>query len=106
MLAEKAETILTRGILTTRPRDFYDVYILCKTKNFNKEIFREALKATAEHRGTLKKISGNSAIISTISEIETNDGLKMQWKKYQKKFSYAKEISFEETISVLKSLFQ
>lgn len=106
VLAEKAETILTRGILTTRPRDFYDVYILCKTKNFNKEIFREALKATAEHRGTLKKISGNSAIISTISEIETNDGLKMQWKKYQKKFSYAKEISFEETISVLKSLFQ
>ena len=26
ILAEKVETILRRGILSTRPRDFYDVY--------------------------------------------------------------------------------
>ena len=30
ILAEKIETILSRGIATTRPRDFYDVYILSK----------------------------------------------------------------------------
>lgn len=106
VLAEKAETILTRGILTTRPRDFYDVYILCETKTFSNQIFIEALKATAEHRGTLGKISSRSAIISTISEIEENEGLRTQWQKYQKKFSYAKEISFEKTILALKSLFQ
>ena len=27
ILAEKCETILRRGVLSTRPRDFYDVYI-------------------------------------------------------------------------------
>lgn len=32
ILAEKIETILSRGIGTTRPRDFYDVYILSKMK--------------------------------------------------------------------------
>ncbi|MDP1624189.1 MAG: nucleotidyl transferase AbiEii/AbiGii toxin family protein, partial [bacterium] len=31
ILAEKVETILQRSVLNTRPRDFYDVYILMKT---------------------------------------------------------------------------
>ena len=31
ILAEKVETILRRSVLNTRPRDFYDVYILLKT---------------------------------------------------------------------------
>ncbi len=31
ILAEKVETILRRGELNTRPRDFYDVYVLSKS---------------------------------------------------------------------------
>lgn len=57
IMAEKVETILSRGIFTTRPRDFYDVYILGTTQKYNKEVFKEALKATALHRGTVEEIS-------------------------------------------------
>lgn len=32
VLAEKVETIFRRGELNTRPRDFYDIYILLKHK--------------------------------------------------------------------------
>ncbi len=39
VLAEKVETILRRGELNTRPRDFYDVFILSKTQSFDKAIF-------------------------------------------------------------------
>ena len=42
VMAEKVETILSRGIFTTRPRDFYDVYILGNTQKYDKRIFREA----------------------------------------------------------------
>ncbi|WP_243136693.1 nucleotidyl transferase AbiEii/AbiGii toxin family protein [Acetobacterium paludosum] len=28
ILAEKLETILSRGVANTRPRDFYDIFIL------------------------------------------------------------------------------
>ncbi len=35
VMAEKVETILSRGIFNTRPRDFYDVYILGTTKERN-----------------------------------------------------------------------
>lgn len=57
VMAEKVETILSRGMFTTRPRDFYDVFILGTTQEYDKEIFKDALKATALHRGTLEKIT-------------------------------------------------
>ena len=53
ILAEKVETILRRSVLNTRPRDFYDVYIIMKTQcpAINKKVFRTALNATSEKKG-------------------------------------------------------
>jgi len=48
ILAEKIETILRRSAGNTRPRDFYDVYLISKTQKFNIDVFRKALCATAE----------------------------------------------------------
>ncbi len=50
VLAEKVETILQRGELNTRPRDFYDIYILANTQEFDSLVFSEALKKAIEHR--------------------------------------------------------
>lgn len=101
ILAEKVETILSRGILNTRPRDFYDIYILCTTKNYDKSLFKNALQATSAHRRTDELIKDVSTIISNISN---SDELKTLWSKYQKKFSYAKDISFEHTVKKLEEL--
>lgn len=51
VMAEKVENILRRGVFNTRPRDFYDAYILTTTQKFDKAVFAEALSATAKHRG-------------------------------------------------------
>jgi hypothetical protein len=101
VVAEKVETILSRGILNTRPRDFYDIYILCTTKNYDKSLFKNALQATSAHRRTDELIKDVSTIISNISN---SDELKTLWSKYQKKFSYAKDISFEHTVKKLEEL--
>lgn len=101
VLAEKVETILSRGVFTTRPRDFYDVYILGTTQKYDKEIFQEALKATALHRGSLEKIDDKSEIITQISlSLE----LKNMWEKYRKKFTYAMDISYENIMEVLREV--
>ena len=42
VLAEKVETILRRGELNTRPRDFYDIHILCTTQKYDSAIFKNA----------------------------------------------------------------
>jgi predicted nucleotidyltransferase component of viral defense system len=52
VLSEKIETALRRSTLNTRARDFYDIYILCKTQPYDAALLREAFTATAHHRGT------------------------------------------------------
>ena len=101
VIAEKVETILRRGVFTTRPRDYYDVYILGTTQEYDKEIYKEALKATAEHRGSIEQISDVEGILKQISE---SDDLKDMWRKYQKKFAYASDISYENVLEVLRKI--
>ena len=67
-MAEKVETILRRGVFNTRPRDFYDAYILTTTQKFDKAVFAEALRATADHRGTTQRIADVPAILHDIEE--------------------------------------
>ncbi len=102
VLAEKIETILSRGVFNTRPRDFYDVYILGTTQGYDEKVFKDALKATTIHRGSEDKISDIGAILLNISD---NDNLKQMWSKYQKKFTYAQDITYENIITVLKNFF-
>lgn len=104
VLAEKLETIVTRSILNTRPRDFYDVYILSKTVKFNPEILRQALSATGKYRGTNDVLQNELA--QRIGMIESSADLKIQWEKYREKFSYAKDVLFEDTISAVKALLK
>ena len=98
VLAEKVETILRRSVFNTRPRDFYDAYILITTQSFDKTIFVEALKKTIEHRGTAKQIND---VNDTISIIADSDDLKRMWNNYQKQFVYAKDIEYDRIIAML-----
>ena len=101
IMAEKVETILSRSVFNTRPRDFYDAFILGTTQEYDKQLFEEALAATAEHRGSTDNIADRVEIIETIAE---NNTLRNMWKKYQKRFSYASEVGYEGIIKVLKEL--
>lgn len=93
VMAEKVETILRRGIFNTRPRDFYDAYILTTTQKFDITVFEDALKATANHRGTTNQIAD---VPSILHNIEESPELKTMWDKYRKQFSYAKNITYEQ----------
>lgn len=103
VLAEKVETILRRGELNTRPRDFYDAYILTKTINYEPSVFMEALKSTAEHRKT-SHIFKN--INQRINEIRKSEVLKTRWIKYTKNYNYANDITYEDVIAVIDILIQ
>ena len=101
VMAEKVETILRRGVFNTRPRDFYDAYILVTTQQFDRDLFTEALKATAVHRGTTEQIADIPTILKNIEE---SSELQVMWEKYRKQFAYAKEILYENIISELRKL--
>lgn len=101
VMAEKIETILRRGVFNTRPRDFYDAYILATTQKFNKSLFAEALKTTAVHRGTTEQISDISTILKNIEE---SPEIRVMWEKYRKQFAYAEGIEYESVLQEIKNL--
>ena len=101
VLAEKVETVLRRGELNTRPRDFYDVYILTKTQSINNTVFAQALRSTAAHRET-NHIFNN--ISNRLSEIHNSETLRSRWIKYTKDYRYADGISYEDVINSLRTL--
>ena len=103
VMAEKVETILRRGVFNTRPRDFYDVYILTTTQEYDKTLFADALKATAKHRGTTNQIADISGILKNLEE---STELKSRWDKYRKQFTYAKEIEYANILEILNNLIK
>ena len=103
VMAEKVETILRRGVFNTRPRDFYDAYILTTTQKFDKAVFAEALTATAAHRGTAEQITDVPGILHNI---ERSTELKTMWDKYRKQFAYAADIEYGQIMAVLKTLVE
>lgn len=98
VMAEKVETILRRGVFNTRPRDFYDAYILATTQHFDKKVFADALDATAAHRGTTEQITNIPEILENIQQSLELQGM---WDKYRKQFAYAKEIQYRQIMDVL-----
>ena len=101
VLAEKVETILRRGVFNTRPRDFYDAYILTTTQPFDRAVFAEALCATARHRGTTEQITDVPGILRSIRQ---SPELRAMWNKYQKQFGYAQNITYEQILDVVQGL--
>jgi len=86
IMAEKIETILRRGILNTRTRDFYDVYMLVKTfqNDFNWENCSKALMNTMENRSSKEFFIDYQEIFHDIREDKTKH---TEWSNYQKNFS-------------------
>ena len=103
VMAEKVETILRRGVFNTRPRDFYDAYILTTTQKFDKAVFAEALSATAKHRSTAEQITDVPGILHNIEE---SPELRAMWDKYRKQFAYAQDITYEQIIDVVRTLVE
>lgn len=102
VLAEKLESILSLGVLSTRPRDYYDVYMLTSCVKHSDSKLKAAFLATIHHRGS-EDVYRDGAIILT--EISRSEILKNRWGKYRQQFSFADHISFEQICNQLITLF-
>lgn len=107
ILAEKLETVISRGDQNTRPRDYYDIYILTELQadNVDIETLAFALNATAKKRGSTYIIKQYREIMEVVKNSEV---MSKQWENYQQDFDYAANIKFAKTceavIRVMESL--
>ena len=103
VLAEKIETVLSRSIANTRPRDFYDIHILYALRGTecNAKTLLQALERTANKRGCHKVLEIYPDIIANIRASAQLQGF---WKKYQRDFDYAKDISFDDSCDTVQRI--
>ncbi len=103
ILAEKLQTVLARGVLNTRMRDFYDIRMLLDTyeDKVNKAVLKDAFAATCKKRGTDNLQEQAEEIVKII---EADEQLQVLWRAYQKKYSYAAEIDYASVISGVRKL--
>jgi len=100
VLAEKLETIISRGEGGTRPRDRYDLFTIWRLRKdeVNLEVLKEALENTVAKRGTSEEIENWKLQLEVIRD---SDYQKSLWERYQRSFKYAVEIGFEESVDAV-----
>lgn len=103
VLAEKIETVLSRSIANTRPRDFYDIHILyvLHSVECNAKTLLQALERTANKRGSQKVLETYPDILM---EIRKSEQLRGFWKKYQHDYEYATDISFDDACDTVQHI--
>lgn len=102
VLAEKIETVLSRSVLNTRLRDFYDLYVLQDTGlEIDKATLAAALTATARKRGSEQALA---LYERTLDEIRISPLMREQWERYQGKNNYAAGIVWDDVISDIRAL--
>lgn len=102
VLAEKIETILSRETDNTRPRDFYDVYMLSSSK-IDLNVLHDAFIATTEHR---MNFSRNADYKKILEKIKEDPEMTARWTSYTNMMPYASGISFDNTINVIQRLLE
>lgn len=105
ILAEKLQTVLARGVLNTRMRDFYDIHELSRiyAETIDVPTLRAAFQATCHKRGTERLLEEGNSILHGLAD---DPALQKLWASYQKKFSYAADLSYADIIKSASLLFQ
>ena len=95
ILAEKLQTVLARGLLNTRMRDFYDIKTLLSIyeQDIDADVLKKAFEATCKKRSTKNLKEEAPKIMAAVSD---DAQLHTLWKSYQKKYPYAADISYED----------
>lgn len=99
IIAEKFQTVISRGILNSRMKDYYDLYYLITYKDFSKGDLRNAIMKTFEKRETCI-----DDVDKVITEIKNADFLIELWRNYSTHYQYAKDIKFEQVVKAIQKI--
>jgi predicted nucleotidyltransferase component of viral defense system len=92
-IAEKLDAILQRYELTGRMKDFYDIYYLSLSFDFDGRSLQEAIVRTFENRGTSFKNNGFGRIASLADDLE----MQVRW-RYFLKTIHGETIQFKDVM--------
>lgn len=103
LLAEKLETVMTRGTTNTRMRDFYDIHILTQREPVDAPLLKAAFLATSEKRNSLHQVADLESILQTVEQDETMQKL---WERYRDESFFVGGLTWEVVMEDVKNLFR
>lgn len=101
LLAEKLETVMTRGTTNTRMRDFYDIHILTQQETVDAPLLKAAFLATSEKRQSLHQLAALDQILHTLEQDETMQSL---WERYRDESFFVGELTWAVVVGSVKWL--
>lgn len=98
LLAEKIQTILARGLVNTRMRDFYDIYEIMNSKaeEVNLDVLKYAFEATCVRRGTVYDKADVEVILD---KIKADKGMEDMWNRFRTVNYFVEGLDWKEIIS-------
>ena len=100
-IAEKFDAILGRLELTSRMKDFYDIYYIAHTFDFDGRKLQEAILGTLQNRGTVYEKDSFNKII----ELANDSGMLQKWRYFLRSMK-ADEPDFAEVITAIQVFLQ
>ncbi|MEE3333171.1 MAG: nucleotidyl transferase AbiEii/AbiGii toxin family protein [Ruminococcus sp.] len=92
-IAEKLDAILQRFELTGRMKDFYDIYYLSQTFDFDGLKLQTAIAETLQNRGT----DYNADSFKRITELVDDDNMQIRWRHFLRSL-HDPDISFSQVM--------
>lgn len=105
LLAEKIQTICSRGIANTRMRDFYDIYIIIEDANLEVQfdVLSDAFWATCKKRNTL---FNKQDVCAEVLKIEKDSVMEQQWERFKEANYFVMDISWDNVLLVIKRVVE
>lgn len=97
ILAEKLQTVLVRGVLNSRSKDFFDLFIIHQLRwdGIDQQALKDAFAATCTYRGTHFSLL---EALNIIDDIQNDKQMGQRWEIYRKKNKFVGDISFQDAI--------
>lgn len=98
LIAEKFEAMISLAEFNSRMKDFYDVYRILRTGNYDEKVLHKAIAETIAHRKTT--LSDNHAIFST--RFKEDEPRNKQWQAFLQRANLDDGIRFSEVMDLIK----
>ena len=105
LLAEKLETVLSRGSLNTRMRDYYDICLLDtkSSASIDRALLTHAVHATCEKRGTRYSIHRVEAFLE---EVCCSDRMSGSWELFRQRHPFVGDMQWDTVLCSVATLLK
>jgi len=102
VIAEKFEAMLYLAELNSRMKDFYDIYSLCSSFDFDGRVLYEAMFQTITRRGT--HTPNNPTVFS--NDFASDKGKSTQWGAFKRRTGVGDNVDFPKVVEVIRAFLR